>query len=220
VIVLVGPLICALVLALAGFVVQLGDASLSRARAQLAADAAALAAAAEAAPFGGSDQHGAARRFAEANGAQLSDCDCEPGASSVQVEVRVDDVIARARAVVDARLFGPLLGAGATGLDPRMATALHRLIEAAGGRVHIVSGWRSFEQQTELWEEALIEYGSAEAARRWVAPPGTSMHEKGLAADLEGDTEYAAALASRLGLPLYRPLAHEEWHFELLGSRG
>lgn len=218
--VLVGSLVCFLALAATTFVVQLGEVSRQRAQAQLAADAAALAAAAEAAPYGRSDQPGAARRFAEANGARLTGCDCEPGAASVQVEVQVDDVVARARAVVDARFFGPLLGTGATGLHPQLAAAVDRLTAAAGGRVYVESGWRSFAHQTQLWEAALARYGSAEAARVWVAPPGRSMHEKGLAVDLGGDIELAAALIDRLGLPLSRPLAHEDWHFELIGPGG
>jgi hypothetical protein len=45
------------------------------------------------------------------------------------------------------------------------------------------------------------------------------MHERGLAVDLGGDTGLAARLVADLGLSLYRPLPHEPWHFELVGTR-
>ena len=53
----------------------------------------------------------------------------------------------------------------------------------------------------------------------WVAPPGHSMHERGLAVDLGGDLARAVQLIDELDLPLHRPLANEPWHFELIGSR-
>jgi D-alanyl-D-alanine dipeptidase len=95
-----------------------------------------------------------------------------------------------------------------------------RLLRAAGGRVLLVSGYRSGEHQRRLWEQALQRHGDAHAARKWVAPPGRSMHERGLAVDLGGDLGLAVRLVKRMGLPLHRPLPHEPWHFELEGSRG
>ena len=70
-----------------------------------------------------------------------------------------------------------------------------------------------------MWADALRRYGSREAADDWVAPPGHSMHEKGLAIDLGGDLNLAARLVDELDLPLHRPLPHEPGHFELLGTR-
>lgn len=131
-----------------------------------------------------------------------------------------DGVRARARAVLDVDRLGPLwIGADARGLHPRLAAALDRMIRAARGRVRLVSGYRSPAAQRDLWQEALQKYGTPDAADDWVAPPGRSMHERGLAIDLGGDLELAARLVDELGLPLHRPLANEPWHFELLGSR-
>ncbi|MEA2485709.1 MAG: D-alanyl-D-alanine carboxypeptidase, partial [Actinomycetota bacterium] len=59
-----------------------------------------------------------------------------------------------------------------------------------------------------------------EAADDWVAPPGGSMHERGLAVDLGGDLQLAVRIVAQLHLPLWRPLMNEPWHFELIGSRG
>ena len=216
---LVGCLTCALALAFAGFTYDLADASSAKARSQLAADAAALAAVAESAPYGGGAPEIQARHAAEANGATLRECLCEPGATAMQVEVEVDGVIARARAVLDPHALRPLGVASGAGLHPRLHAAVQRLVAAARGQVHVVSGYRSAQRQAALWTEALSRYGSAEAADDWVAPPGRSMHERGLAVDLGGDLSLAATLVRDLGLPLHRPLPNEPWHFELLGSR-
>ncbi|HVL82287.1 MAG TPA: Rv3654c family TadE-like protein [Actinomycetota bacterium] len=64
---------------------------LARSRAQTAADAAALTAAVEQWPFlgGGSDPPTAARRMAEANGAELELCECPLRGSRADVEVSV-----------------------------------------------------------------------------------------------------------------------------------
>ncbi len=75
------------------------------------------------------------------------------------------------------------------------------------------------QEQAMLWADALRRYGTAEVADDWVAPPGHSMHERGLAVDLAGDMSLAVRLIDELGLPLWRPMQHEPWHFELLGSR-
>ncbi|MGH2694159.1 MAG: D-alanyl-D-alanine carboxypeptidase family protein [Actinomycetota bacterium] len=217
---LIGALSVVLVLTLAAFSARLVDVSSDRMRAQLAADAAALAAAAEAVPYGSADPRAQALLYARHNGGELVACACEPGATSATVTVRVDGVEARARAVIDPSLLQPLAVAyDSTGLHPSLAAAVERLLMASGGTVRVVSGLRSGERQAQLWEEALRRYGRPEAADDWVAPPGHSMHELGLAVDLGGDLERAVELIRELGLPLHRPLANEPWHFELVGAR-
>lgn len=208
----------ALALLLAGFSAEIAETSALKARAQLAADAAALAAVAESAPYGGLDPEGQANSIARANGGRVIDCLCEPGGTAVQVRVAVEDVIADARATLDPTALFPLASTTRTGLHPQVDRAVEKLLSAAAGRVTLTSGWRSLERQTVLWGEVLRRYGSPEVADDWVARPGTSMHERGLAVDLGGDVEHAADLVRQLGLPLHRPLAHEPWHFELVGS--
>lgn len=209
----------ALSLGAGALVAAVGSATELDARVQMAADAAALAAVAESAPYGRGIPIQVARRYAEANGAELLRCRCDGGATSMEVTVGIDGATARARSIIDSRLFAPLIARGqATGLHPQLQAAVDRLIEAAAGRVAVRSGFRTPEAQAALWSRALARYGSAEKADDWVARPGTSMHEKGLAVDLGGDLELAARLVARLGLPLRRPLAHEPWHFELVVS--
>ena len=139
----------------------------------------------------------------------------------MQVSVYLDGAVATARAVLDPSALRPLVASlDGRGLDPRLDRAVERLLIAGRGAIHVVSGWRSPAEQSALWAEALAKHGSPEAADDWVAPPGSSMHERGLAVDLGGDVELAADLMNELGLPLWRPLSNEPWHFELVGSRG
>jgi len=104
------------------------------------------------------------------------------------------------------------------GLNGDFAAKLRQLVSASGGRVWIVSGYRSVERQQQLWDRAVKKYGSAKAARRWVAPPGKSNHNHGFAADLGGDLKWVKANAKRFGLTL--PMGHEPWHVEPIGHRG
>ncbi len=103
------------------------------------------------------------------------------------------------------------------GLDPVFAAKVNALLAAAGGKVTIKSGHRSKERQTQLWNAALKKYGSVAAARKWVAPPGRSNHEKGAAVDFGGDLRLVAQLAARFGLT--QPLSNEPWHYEQVGQR-
>lgn len=93
---------------------------------------------------------------------------------------------------------------------------LDQLIAASGGRIWISSGDRDTATQTALWNEAVAKYGPDEA-RNWVAPPGHSNHEKGIAADLGGDLDLAHQLAPRFGLTF--PMSWEAWHIEPTDAR-
>lgn len=105
----------------------------------------------------------------------------------------------------------------ASGLDPQFDQRLQALIEASGGRIWINSGYRSVERQQQLFDAAVAKYGSVEAARKWVAPPGKSNHNFGLAADLGGDLALAHQLAPQFGLIF--PMSWEDWHIEPVWAR-
>jgi zinc D-Ala-D-Ala carboxypeptidase len=212
---IVGVAALLLALSLSGFSAALAQASTSKARAQLAADAAALAAVAESSPHGAGEHESVAARFAAANGARVIECLCEPGATAVEVKVAVGDVVASARAIFDASKLMPVGNVTTTGLHPALRSAVDRLLAAARGEVVLVSGFRSGEEQTRLWNDALSRYGDPEVADDWVARPGSSMHERGLAVDLGGDLGSASRLVEILGLPLFQPMPHELHHFEL-----
>lgn len=103
-----------------------------------------------------------------------------------------------------------------TGLNTTFSYRLQQFLEAAGGGISIHSGYRSNEVQAKLFEEAVAKYGSEAAARRYVAPPGKSQHNHGLAADLtyanDAAREWAHANAGRFGLEF--PMSWENWHIQ------
>lgn len=113
-----------------------------------------------------------------------------------------------------------------TGFDPRLNERLGQLFVAAPPEVRdvlrISSGYRSPEKQAQLWQDALTKYGSPEAARKWVAPPGKSNHNHGTAADLKylapTAQQWAHANAANYGLAF--PLSNEPWHIEIAEARG
>lgn len=113
-----------------------------------------------------------------------------------------------------------------TGMQSQFQASLAKMMAAAPKEVQdattINSGYRSVERQQELWAEALKKYGSAEEARKWVAPPGNSQHNKGYAADLGFSTDEARKWfhenAANFGLTF--PLGNEPWHIEDADARG
>jgi len=133
--------------------------------------------------------------------------------------------------------FAPYAVGGATrpdafsGLDPRFRASVWDLLQAAqadGVNLRITSAYRSPEVQARLWENALAKYGSPEAARKWVAPPGRSQHNTGMAVDFAGpggllrdanspEAQWIAANAARFGLAV--PMDWEPWQVEMAGAR-
>lgn len=72
-----------------GAIADLAVFMVARAKAQTAADAAALAAAGEMLPGGGLDPGAEAIHFARLNGSELVSCTCPPGGSGATVTVRI-----------------------------------------------------------------------------------------------------------------------------------
>lgn len=107
------------------------------------------------------------------------------------------------------------------GLEADFSARLQQMIADSGGRLSVVSGFRSIEEQTALWNGALAKYGSEDEARMWVAPPGSSNHNYGVAVDLGFETDdataWAHANAARYGLAI--PMDWEPWHIEPIGVR-
>lgn len=138
----------------------------------------------------------------------------------------------------------PVLPAFPRILLEREAThALSRLMEKLGGWVNIlpVSGWRSFTDQRKIYLDSLRDNGR-EFTRQFVALPGHSEHQTGLAIDLglqgedmdfirpsfpyEGICQYFRELAPAYGFIERYPagkegvtgIAHEPWHFRYVGA--
>ena len=109
----------------------------------------------------------------------------------------------------------------ATGLDPeleRRFTAAQSAAAAAGVELTVTSGWRSAEEQQGIVDRTVSHYGSITEAHRWVLPPETSEHVKGLAIDV-GPTAGALWLGKHArALGLCQTYANEMWHFEMLAT--
>ena len=120
--------------------------------------------------------------------------------------------------------FGLLTGT--SGINPDFLSRLEALRRALpnnlGAQIGIKSGYRSPAHQAELYARAVQKYGSPQAARKWVAPPGHSQHNRGFAVDLSyGSPEAERAahqLAAQYGLTF--PMSYENWHIEPVGARG
>lgn len=137
----------------------------------------------------------------------------------------------RARAFLQSRSNKP--ASHVDGLDDSFAANLAAMIDDAPPGIReglgIYSGYRSPEHQARLWQQALKKYGSAAAARKWVAPPGRSFHNSGRAVDLSYNgqslkhapkevRDWVHQNAGNYGM--YFPMGHEPWHIEPMGTRG
>lgn len=128
-------------------------------------------------------------------------------------------------------------------LERRAASLLTACIKAAGGERDIVpvSGWRSLSEQQSIWNDTWAKEGEA-FTRRYVALPGCSEHQTGLAIDLGKLAEHIDFIcpdfpddgpcgafrrrAAEYGfIQRYRPekealtgIGAEPWHFRYVGA--
>lgn len=128
-------------------------------------------------------------------------------------------------------------------LARRAADSLSRLMGSIGGWEGIVpvSGWRSHQEQQAIWDRSLADHGP-DFTRTYVARPGSSEHETGLAIDLglgahdldfirpafpyEGVCQAFRDLAPAYGFLQRYPagkealtgIGHEPWHFRYVGQ--
>ena len=110
----------------------------------------------------------------------------------------------------------------------RLQSNYQTMLDAAPPEIRaglsVRSGFRTGAQQQQLFDAAVKKYGSEEEARKWVAPPGHSQHEKGAAVDLTFANEATRQwvhdyVKSNPGAGLTFPLGNEPWHMELAGAR-
>lgn len=188
------PLVALLIGLSAGatlILVHLGAAATDQARAQTAADAAALGAV-----FDGLQ---AAAELAEANGARLERLDHSD--ELVAASVWFGDRRATAHAA-------PLFPSASAGLAPPMIRAIAEAERLLGEPVPIVSGYRSRSEQQALWD-------ARHSNPYPVAAPGSSNHERGVAIDIPSSfvgrlRQVAALVGLCQPLPVTDPV-----HFEM-----
>ena len=111
---------------------------------------------------------------------------------------------AAAQAGVENDLFG--------GMTPIMQKQVQALVAASHGKVRLVSGYRSPQQQQALVDQAGKLYGAANT-QQWAANPADSNHTQGQAADFAGDLTVLHQLAPQFGLQA--PMSWEPWHLEM-----
>lgn len=127
-------------------------------------------------------------------------------------------------------------------MERTAAAALRKLLEdiGAGDQIVPVSGWRSHEEQQKIWADTIAGKG-IEFTRKYVAVPGCSEHESGLAIDLAAaapDIDFICPDFPRTGIcqkfrekaPFYgfiqrypkekeavTGISEEPWHFRYVG---
>jgi len=185
---------------------RMGGAAVARAQAVTAADAAALA--------GAADTRDAAASAARWNGARLTSY--EDLGNDVRVGVELGGATATARARRAAGMAGiggvSVPATSDQGLAPAMRAALERARVALGTPVPVTSGFRSRAQQASL-------YANRAANPYPVAVPGTSRHELGLAVDVPVSfVPRLLTVASQVGLCHPYP-GTDPVHFELCVRR-
>jgi len=142
------------------------------------------------------------------------------------------------------KLLTPVYNSAQQVLLQRTAmTLLSELMQEIHGwkKIVPVSGWRSMKEQQDIWDDTLRENGQ-EFTSKYVAVPGHSEHQTGLAIDLGLKQEHIDFIrpyfpdsgicqkfrekAAKYGFILRYPagkepvtgIAHEPWHFRYVGS--
>lgn len=128
-------------------------------------------------------------------------------------------------------------------LNDQVVKVLSTLMERLHGwdQIAAVSGWRSMEEQVEIYESSLKENGK-DFTEKYVALPGHSEHQTGLAIDLAQKQEHIDFIRPDFpytgicqtfrqqaltygfieryprGREASTGIAHEPWHFRYVGS--
>ncbi len=127
-------------------------------------------------------------------------------------------------------------------LQRQAAALLNSLMQQIDGWKYIVpvSGWRSFSEQQQIWDDSLKENGM-EFTQTYVAVPGHSEHQTGLAIDLALKQEHIDFICPEFpydgicqkfrmlapaygfierypkGAEMITGIGHEPWHFRYVG---
>lgn len=126
------------------------------------------------------------------------------------------------------------------GMIHQAAAMLRALLEETGPGIALVSGWRSFNEQQQIFRDSIREHGE-KFTRQYVAVPGRSEHQTGLAIDLGEDqpgldflrpdfpdrgacavflrrkAEFGFILRYPAGKESVTGIASEPWHFRYVG---
>lgn len=104
-------------------------------------------------------------------------------------------------------------------LDPALRAALESAAAAAAERgiaFRFTDAWRSERYQQQLFDDAVLQYGSEAEALRWVKPATESAHVVGRAVDVANADamDWLTRWGAEYGLcQIY---ANEPWHYEYI----
>lgn len=103
-----------------------------------------------------------------------------------------------------------------SGLDLNVQSNFNKMNDAyfkkTGKYIKINSGFRTYDEQKEMYNNA--------KDKKYVAKPGTSYHEKGLALDIDrGIVNELDEMGLLKEYGFHRPLNFEPWHIEPIGTR-
>ena len=99
------------------------------------------------------------------------------------------------------------------------------------GDLLVISGFRTYQRQKELFQNSVAKNGSYEAARKWTALPGASDHHTGYAFDFSLDYEgdgiyswirencyrYGFVVRFEASKSAITGISNEPWHFRYVG---
>ena len=108
-------------------------------------------------------------------------------------------------------------------LDPALLDAIERAANDAaddGITMGLTSGWRSPEFQQQLFDDAVVQYGSVAIAGQYVASPQVSKHVIGKAVDVGPASADDWLIHNGSAFGLCQIYANEIWHFELASDYG
>lgn len=108
-------------------------------------------------------------------------------------------------------------------LDPALLNAIEQAANGAaadGITIGLTSGWRSPEFQQQLFNDAVVQYGSADIASQYVASPQVSKHVIGRAVDVGPAAADDWLIRNGQAFGLCQIYANEIWHFELASDYG
>ncbi len=110
------------------------------------------------------------------------------------------------------------------GMHPTMQERVSGVIEASGGKVGLGEGLRSSANQLRTFLDRHVVDPNGKYSydgKRWTrvkgdpaVPPGSSMHEIGLAADLVGDMDWLADNVARFKLQTFENVNGEPYHVQ------
>lgn len=102
---------------------------------------------------------------------------------------------------------------GDTDVDPVFLGRLAAIAEDYKKDAGITSGYRSVAEQQKIWDKTPVERRG-----KYVAAPGHSRHQYGLAADVKSWLLYVSnAQLEKYGL--WKPMSYENWHIEPIETK-